>query len=110
MKVIPLLQAFSSVIFCICGKSRGLSASAELLVIITQLTYLPSSTYIALIIRIIIKLCNWLNQNWDLPITIEHWLKDVTLVTYDTSAWLTDLVWLTIKWLVVFHRPVHCIM
>jgi len=32
LKVIPLLQAFSSAIFRICGASRGPSAFAELLV------------------------------------------------------------------------------
>jgi len=33
LKTIPLLQAFSSAIFRICGTSRGPSASAELFVI-----------------------------------------------------------------------------
>jgi len=35
--VIPLLQAVSSAVFCICGASHGPSASAELLVPITSL-------------------------------------------------------------------------
>jgi len=33
LKVIPILQAFSSVIFCIYGASRIHSASAELLTV-----------------------------------------------------------------------------
>jgi len=33
-KVIPLLQAFSSTLFYICGTLHGLSACAELLVLI----------------------------------------------------------------------------
>jgi len=36
LKVIPLLQAFSSVIFHICGASRGPSASAEVLVAVAN--------------------------------------------------------------------------
>ena len=40
LRVISLLQAFSSAIFCICGASSGPSASAELLVhiVVQQLT------------------------------------------------------------------------
>jgi len=33
LKIIPLLQAFSCAIFCICGASHGSSASEELLVV-----------------------------------------------------------------------------
>jgi len=86
LKVIPLLQVFSSAIFGVCGASRGPSAAAELLVYLNN--YMSSIEVLRNVLYVIV-VYNSLHTR-DVVRSVSHNRRSRLIVLHKNQTFIVD--------------------